>query len=488
MRMLQDNENLLYRTPIAKIEINPDCRSPIVPVLRGLQHLYAVPDLRDRVLEMVMNDLVPEGVNPDRGREGMTCWQVTVLAAMRLGCNFTYDQLQDLAENHRTLCSMLQTGDWDDVSFSWHRIRDNLCRLRPETIEKMSHLIVEAGHRIDPAAAESIRGDCFVVETNIHYPTDSSLLLDGLKKILEIGAELAQTFGVEGWRQSKSLKKKAKRAARAAGRIQRAKGGNYQERLQNAYSKLFAIAELVLPRTQELLDYLFAASSPKFIEPRHKELMYWHDVTHHVLGVAQRRVMDGETVPNTDKIFSLFEPDTELIKRGKAKDPNQFGHSVFVVEDAIGFICDHTVVPLHTNDPDVMLGRIKNLQTRLGGKIKHGSFDRGFNSPENQQGLAEIIEHPCIPMTGPIQAKEQDKNASVEFRAAKQRHPGVESAIGALQSGNGLQRCRDRSSPGFKRYVALGILGRNLHTLGKLLLAAEYPKSEQAKTKRKSAA
>ena len=115
-------------------------------------------------------------------------------------------------------------------------------------------------------------------------------------------------------------------------------------------------------------------------------------------------------------------------------------------------------------------------------------FDRGFNTPTNQQRLAEIVDHPCIPMTGSIQSHKQEADATLEFRTAKQRHPGVESAIGALQSGNGMSRCRDRSSPGFKRYVALGVLGRNLHTLGKLLLAAEHPKCAASQTKRKQAA
>ena len=88
-------------------------------------------------------------------------------------------------------------------------------------------------------------------------------------------------------------------------------------------------------------------------------------------------------------------------------------------------------------------------------------------------------------MPGAKQAAEQEREASVSFRQARQRHPGVESAIGALQFGNGLERCRDRSELGLERYVALGVLGRNLHVLGKLLIAREDSESEAARSKRK---
>ena len=124
------------------------------------------------------------------------------------------------------------------------------------------------------------------------------------------------------------------------------------------------------------------------------------------------------------------------------------------------------------------------MQQRSGGRIQRASFARGFHSPENQEQLAKIISCVCLPKPGKKQAAEQESAASVEFRQARQSHPGVESAIGALQSGNGLERCRDRTELGYERYLALAVLGRNLHTLGRLLIAVEHPLSEAAKTRR----
>jgi hypothetical protein len=299
-------------------------------------------------------------------------------------------------------------------------------------------------------------------------------------------------IGFVGWRQSKSLFKKAKRADRELSRLK--KGRNYQQRLQAGYQKLFHVTDIVLPRLQELLDLaLDRLPTDRQGLPFGQEaelcqqLIYWQAATEHVLNTAWRRVMEGETVPNGDKLFSLFEPDTELIRRGKAAKPNQFGHQVLVIEDAVGYICHYQVLGREEDDRDVLIDAMKVLQTRMDHRIQRASFDRGFHSEENQRDLSKLLNHPCLPKPGCIQGTEQEEQATVEFRRSRQRHPGIESAIGALQSGNGLGRCRDHSSVGYDRYVGLGVLGRNLCVLGKRLLRREAPESLAAASKRQAA-
>jgi transposase, IS5 family len=192
-------------------------------------------------------------------------------------------------------------------------------------------------------------------------------------------------------------------------------------------------------------------------------------------------------VPNAEKIFSMFEAHTELIKRNKQPNPLQFGHNVLVIEDAVGFICHYQVVDNGVQDVDLVVPVMKKLQKQFNGKIERASFDRGFHSPENQQELGQIVAYACLAAKGEKQGREQQEEASAEFRASRQRHPGVESAIGALQEGNGLERCRDRSKRGYERYVGLGIMGRNLHVLGKLLIARADGDCQAGKSKRKAA-
>jgi IS5 family transposase len=476
--------------PISAVTLNLDCREEIIPILRALQHVYGDPSLRQEMLRLVGKD-VNQDTSPKRGRRGMNYWEIAVLAGARLGCNLDYDKLQDLAENHRRLRQIMGIGAWqtEEVDFDWRRIEDNLTKLRPETLKKINELIVRAGHELEPKAIEAVRGDTFVVETNIHYPTESSLIGDGMRKVLPLAARLATAEGMPGWRQHEHLLDRIKKLVRGIGRASRVKNEAGKARVQVGYQELLQLAEELLQRARQLAATLQTAEHASVLDlaggAGAKELLHYVDLTAKVCATARRRVLEGETVPNEDKIFSIFEPHTELIKRGKQPVPIQYGHSVLVVEDAAGFVIDYRVVANGVLDQDLVVPVMKKLQERFDGKIKSASFDRAFHTPENQRELAAIVRTPCIACKGQEKGRQQEKEGTVAFRKARQNHPGVESGIGALQSGNGLKRCRDRSQRGFERYVALGILGRNLQTLGKLLLARDAADCQAAKSKRK---
>jgi IS5 family transposase len=484
--------------PIAEVKLNLNCRDEIIPILRALQRLYQNVPLRQELLRLVGED-VNETTNRKRGRRGLNYWEVTVLAAVRLGCNLDYDKLQDLAENHRRLQQIMGIGDWqvEEVDFDWRRIEDNVIKLRPATLKKINDLMVKAGHELKPRAIAAVRGDTFVAETNIHYPTESSVIGDGLRKIVTLAAELATESGISGWRQHEYLVKNIRKLVREIGRASRAKNQG-TERLQPGYKQLLALAEDLRARACQLLEALAfpvdqapatVAELKRAATPATAAKQLWHylALTEKVCDNARWRVLEGQTLANDEKIFSIFEPHTELIKRGKKPNPIQFGHNVLVIEDAIGFVVEYQVVEDGVLDQELVVPVMRKLQRRFQGKIKSASFDRGFHTPENQRDLAEIVRTPCIACKGPDKGRRQQKEGTVAFRKARQQHPGIESAIGAVQSGNGLKRCRDRSKEGYERYVALGILGRNLQTLGKLLLAQDEADCQAAKSKRKEA-
>jgi len=486
--------------PIGEVKLNLDCRDEIIPILRALQHLYGHAELRGELLALVSND-VNGDTDRKLGRRGLNYWEITVLAATRLGCNLDYDKLQDLAENHRSLRQIMGIGDWqaEEVDFDWRRLEDNLTKLQPDTLRKINELIVQAGHQQKPKAIEAVRGDTFVVETNIHHPTESTVIGDGLRKLGKLAAALAKAKGIAGWRQTKHLLRQIRKLVHRIGQTSRAKGQG-ADRLKPGYKKLLGLAKDLLGRARQLLRSVgFSLDRPAFtldklksgltpLTTTEEEILYYVILTEKVCDNARRRVLQGETVANEDKVHSIFEPHTELIKRGKQPNPIQFGHNVLVIEDAEGFVVDYRVVANGVLDQELVVPVMKELQERFGGKIKSASFDRAFHTPDNQKGLAEIVKTPCIPTKGEEKGRQQQKEGTVAFRKARQNHPGVESAIGALQAGNGLKRCRDRSKKGYERYVALGILGRNLQTLGKLLLAKDKEQCEAAKSKRKRAA
>lgn len=486
MRKGYSNQFRLDSVPIEQVELNLESRDRIVPVLRALQQVYCNRELTDRILSLVAADINGNS-RTDTGRTGMDYWHLVVLAAVRLGCDLTYDQLQDLAENHRKLRGIMGLGDCEETEFQWRTIRNNICLLKPETIAQISQLIVGEGHQLQPDAIEKVRADSFVMETNIHYPTESSLMLDGVRQIVLMCVALADEHGISGWRQHRHLLKKAKQLDRKINRIAAKKGPKYQSRMKPFYQELLQKTRLITQRARELC-VVIGQPAPSLLDMFGANTLQAFIVrTERVADTTRRRVINGETVPNSDKLFSIFEPHTQLYKRGKAGEPIQFGRQVLVFEDAAGFIVRGVLMNRNEGDKDVAVGETKSLQDDFNNGVKRLSFDRGFHSPENQAQLSELVETLCLPKPGAKQSVVQQSEADEEFLAAQQNHPGIESAIGALQSGNALRRCRDRSEVGCERYLQLAILGRNLHTLGRMLIAREDQHAAAGHTRRKAA-
>ncbi len=487
MRKHYDRQGRFDCTPIGELLLNYDCRDEVIPVLAGLQHVYTCGSLRNKVVDLVAHDINVDS-RRDVGRPGFDDWQIVVLAAVRLGCDYDYDKLQDQAENHRALRTMLGVGDWDDeTSFGARRIRDTLCQLAPKTIAAISHAIVSHGQELNGEAAKSVRADSFVVETNIHYPTESSLIGDGMRKIIPICVDLADELGESGWRQSKHLKKRIKEAVRTIAQISGSKSPKVKAGLPAAYQKLLDRAASILVRARALQKKGESEGISLKSMTLSKELQHWIELTTQVCETAYRRVILEEEVPNADKLFSLFETHTQLYRRGKAATPNQFGRLVLVYEDGAGFISHYHLMDRDSRDADVVVEQTREVQKKHKGAIETASFDRGFHTPENEEELSKIVNEACIAPRHPNQYAERLANGSVEFHRLRQHHPGIESAIGALQSGNGLKRCRDRSEIGFERYLGLAILGRNIHVLGKLIIARRNEQSAAAMSKRKAA-
>ena len=294
----------------------------------------------------------------DIGREGFDDWQILVLAAVRLGCNLNYDKLQDLAEQHRALRHIMGVGDWDgETSFNWRRIRNTLCLLTPETLDQISQLIVTAGHTLAPEARKKVRADSFVIETNIHYPSESSLILDGITKILPWCASLSLQFEIPGWRQHEHLLRKVKNLAAHISKASSGKSPRSKERMKAAYGKLLQRSQRILQRAETLVQQLQDQKTDLITLCTIADLSRFVELTRQVCGTAHRRVMEGETVPNSDKLFSLFETHTQLYRRGKARQPNQFGRLALVYEDAIGFISHYHLLPRDAQDADVVVGK-----------------------------------------------------------------------------------------------------------------------------------
>jgi len=490
--------------PIQDVTFDLHPRHELTPILVALQHVYQDTQLCAQILQLIQDD-VNGTSNPARGRLGLSYWEIAVLAAVRLGCNLDYDALQDLATNHRKLRLVMGVGaepaaDEQPCRYNWKRIQENVILLRPETIQKLNEAIVGAGHALEPSGPEHVRSDTFVVETNIHYPTDSSLLADGLRKVLDCAGQLQTELGTElplpGWRELPGWYQRIKQARRRVDRACRSKKASAAKQQRKAYRALYSLTERLLAQGRDLHQRVqtYLAAKPAALTARVqsvcKELDEYLTKTAKVKGYSQRRVLHGEKIAVEEKIFSMFETHTQLVNHGKQPHPIQFGHPVLVCEDSLGFIINYRVVKQQEDEAEVGMDEMKVIKQRLRQrrqrKMRTASFDRGFHSPEHHQRLQQIVPTPCIAQRGQAEMVSAAVSGSAAYQEARRMHSGVESAIGALQAGNGLKRCRDRSEVGFARYVGLAILGRNLQVLGKLLLARQDEACLAARSQRKA--
>jgi len=191
----------------------------------------------------------------------------------------------------------------------------------------------------------------------------------------------------------------------------------------------------------------------------------------------RRRVLQGETIPHSEKVFSIFQPHTEWISKGKAGVPVELGLRVSVVEDNHGFILHHQVME-KTTDDRVAVPIVRETKTRFP-QLSSVSFDKGYHSPQNQADLKEILDQVVLPKKGKLSKADRKREQDPEFICLRRRHSAVESAINALQV-HGLDRCPDHGIDGFKRYVALAVTARNIQRLGAVLR-----RQEEAEEKRK---
>ncbi len=181
---------------------------------------------------------------------------------------------------------------------------------------------------------------------------------------------------------------------------------------------------------------------------------------------VERRLLKGETIPQDEKVFSIFESHTRWISKGKAGTPVELGVPVCVLEDNHGFILHHEVM-WQGSDVDYAQPMIRETQARFP-ELRWCSFDRGFHSPENRLVLDELLDHNVLPRKGYLSKAGRAREQDPVFVAMRRQHPAIESAINNLEH-RGLDRVRAFGADGFARVVALSIVAFNIHRIGLLL-------------------
>jgi IS5 family transposase len=319
---------------------------------------------------------------------------------------------------------------------------------------------------------KKLRADTTVVETNVHYPTDSTLLWDGVRVLTRLVGKLRATVPD----LAVGFVNRTRSARRRMQEIQRLTPTQRQDQQVPKYRALITIATAVVQAARAVVA---AAETTPGAEPvaaaqcaaLREEINTYCDRTERVLEQARRRVLDGESVPNAEKLFSIFEPHTDLIVRGKAKTPVEFGHKVFLAESRHGLITDYRVLDGNPADEAHLAPSLTQHQATFGRAPALYAADRGFYTPDNVAALATAgVGRECIPQRGGRKTAERTAyEKSRAFKQGQRFRAGIEGRISVLLRGRGMRRCLLEGRDRFEVFVGAAVLANNLLRIADLL-------------------
>lgn len=488
MRVVQNVQMQIGEVDVSTVKFDLKSRDDIPKILRGLQHLYMDLALRTKLFELLEEEVLPK-TDKRNGRPGMTLWRIFVCGVVRLDLNIDYDRLQELVNQHNTLREMLGHSVLDKEPYHYQTLKDNVSLLTVELLDKINQLVVTAGHVVvKKKENEALRGRCdsFVVETDVHYPTDINLLYDAMRKVITLTARWCERQEVSDWRQYKYNVRHLKRLLRKAENKKRSKARSQEQQKKTAaliieaHREYLDVAERYLNKAQATLAKLEQSGLDNEVDlVRKLEIVGFMQHAIRQIDQTQRRVISGEVIPHGEKVFSIFEQHTEWVSKGKAGVPVELGVKVCVLEDQHQFILHHQVMQQQSDD-QVAVSMVAQAKQRFA-NLNACSFDKGFHSPHNQLVLKQQLELVALPQKGKLSQSAQAVEQSEGFLKARRAHSAVESAINALEV-HGLDRCPDHGIGGFKRYVALAVVARNIHRLGAILWHQEQKRARRKKT------
>jgi hypothetical protein len=473
MRKVIEPQMKLGQVDIASIQFDPRSRDEIPQLLMGLQSIWCHQPTRDAVFQE-LEDAIGQQVDLHNGRPGMALWKILVLGTLRLNCNWNFDKLHEIANNHLTLRQLLGHSSFEqDNRYALQTLKDNITLFTPELLNRINQIVTTRHHQMIGGKAEkglNASCDSFVVETNVHFPTDTGLLWDALRRMIRLTMDLCDRMEKSEWRQGAHHLRKVKKALRTLQQLKRStsqdpkvKARKGQE-IRCAYQECLDLARPLLARVGVTLEPIEAPDADLLSRIKTIEGFVAH--AKRQIEQIHQRIMDGETIPHHEKVFSIFEPHTEWISKGKAGVPVELGLKVCIVKDQFGCILHHRVMQ-HETDDQVAVPMIQETKERFP-NLKSCSFDKGFYSSKNQERLSELLDEVILPRKGKLSKAALAIENSPEFIHLRRKHAAVESGINALEN-HGLDCCPDRGIMGFKRYVGLAVLARNIQLIGALL-------------------
>src|SRR3974390_999342 len=443
------------------------------PLLKAISEFL---DTQAELIERIRRDLIRNLKKPGSGRCGLMPSQILRWLGLMRVKNWDYRELRERIADGLTL---RQFTDFYCAPVPKHdAFQRSFVRLTPQTLKASNELVIRAAVELGLEDGAKLRVDTTVVQTDIHHPTDNTLLWDVVRVITRLVGRLAKSLEL---RRIKGFCNRTRSAKRRMYEIQRMTTRQRHEHQTGTYCALIGIAEEVVGNARAALETtrsmcgtdVFAALA---IEELRKQIEHFCELGSRVIDQARRRVLGGEQVPNDQKIYSIFEPHTDLIKRGKVRTPVEFGHKVFLAESAQGLITHYEILRRNPNDEQHVARSLQSHKRAFGHAPELYGGDRVFYSEANvalcQQ---EGVRLESIPQRGGQKTAERAAyEKSEEFKKGQRFRAGIEGRISVLFRGRGMKRCLAEGIERFELLVGAAVLVNNLLKIAARLARRAY--------------
>lgn len=446
-------DNIFARIPSLTLRLSPELAA-IDQVLDD-----------DELFAMIRNDLAQRRPKTQTaGRHSTPVEVILRLLAVRHLFNWSYEVTEQEVNDSLVLRQFCR------VYFQAVPDHTTLCKwaglIQADTLRAFNERIMALAVRSKVTRGRKLRMDGMVVATNIHHPTDSSLLADGVRVLGRTLSQARQLLGEKLGLPQRLFRNRTRSAKQAARQI--AKGSRLgKAAIARHYRQLLQVAQATVKQVQQVVAAIQLQANKdgqRLIDICHTFLPRLEQV----IDQTRRRVFAGQTVPAAEKLVSLFEPHTDIIRRGKANKPTEFGHKVWLGEVEGGFIAHYSTLAGNPADDQQWRPTLNQHVDLFGHPPWQASADRGVHSADNEQFAHELgVKRIVLPQPGKKSEARRDHERQGWFWRGRRFHAGVEGRISVISRKHGLDRCRDKGENGFHRWVGWGVIANNLTMMAK---------------------
>jgi IS5 family transposase len=421
------------------------------------------------LVDKVHQDLVRGLKRPATGRNGMTASRVLRSFILYRIKNWDLRELRERIADGFTLRLFTDFGASPIPSHQTFNRSFN--RLTAETIRAVNHAVVRAAVDLGLEDGKRLRVDTTVVETDIHFPTDCTLLWDTVRVITRLAHRLQERVP-----SLSAFPDRRRRARRRSQEISRMSPKERQRQQKTKYRDIIRITREVIDNGHVLCG---EARGVKGLDPLQElivrglveQIQDFCDLGNRVVSQAHRRVFEEEKVAVEEKIFSIFEPHTDLIVRGKIQEPVEFGHKVFLAESGAGLVTEYQILKGNPSDEDHVESSLEGHRELFGTPPDLYAADRGFYNPDNVVRCnTGGVKMECIPLRGGKKTPEREAyEKSTAFKKGQRFRAGIEGRISVLFRGRGMKRCLREGLIRFEVFVGIAVLANNLLRIAALL-------------------